>query len=269
MTDFSFWDRIKTIFEMIFSSTFFISLFIVLILTIAILVLNHKIKTKTPKYLVILGYLCIIIFVLVKYGSYVLSINDSVVEKFFSAMYFPNLVVYLSMLLITLLLLAINFINEKFSLVTKICNVLCFGLIWFFFILVLDVMKSEGINVYEITEIYSNETLMILLQASMYVFFVWIGILLMNLAVRKISDKLDGVEKAKSLTTLTSDSVSGSTLASTPTPIPMTNNIPTNNQEDEIRDYTDEEFEIGYLNQQKLNKNEKIKEILNHRDIDY
>ena len=110
MTEFSFLDRIKTIFEMIFSSTFFISLFIVLILTIIILIVNSKIKSKIPKYFSILAYLIIMIFVFVKYGSYVLSINDSVVEKFFSAMYFPNLVVYLSMLLITLLLLAINFI---------------------------------------------------------------------------------------------------------------------------------------------------------------
>lgn len=247
MTEISFWDRIKTIFEMVFSSTFFISLFIIFILTIIILVVNSKIKSKIPKYLSIIGYLIITIFVFVKYGSYVLSINDSVVEKFFSAMYFPNLVVYLSMLLITLLLLAINFINEKFSLVTKICNVFCFGLIWFFFVLVLDLVKSEGINVYEITEVYSNETLMILLQASMYVFFVWIGILLMNLAVRKISGKLDFSDMTGPL------QVESIELE----------------KDEEIKDYTDEEFQLGFLNQKKLSRDEEIKEILKHKDIEF
>ena len=246
MTEISFLDRIKTIFEMIFSSTFFISLFIVLILTIIILIVNSKIKSKIPKYFSILAYLIIMIFVFVKYGSYVLSINDSVVEKFFSAMYFPNLVVYLSMLLITLLLLAINFIYDKFSSVTKICNSFCFGIIWFFFVLILDLVKNEEINVYEITEIYSNETLMILLQASMYVFFVWVGILLMNLAVRKISDKLDHKDSSK-VSTVVVDT----------------------DQDEEIRNYTDEEFQAGYLNQRQLSKNEEIKEILQHKDIDY
>lgn len=247
MTEFSFWDRIKTIFEMIFSSTFFICLFIIFILTIVILVINSKMKSKIPKYASIGGYLIITIFVFVKYGSYVLSINDSVVEKFFSAMYFPNLVVYLSMLLISLLLLAINFINKNFSFVTKICNVFCFGLIWFFFVLVLDLVKSEGINVYEITEIYSNETLMILLQASMYVFVVWLGILLMNLAVRKISNKLDFKEITKVV------SVSDIEVS----------------DEEEIRDYTDEEFRVGFLNQKRLSKDEEIKEILKHKDINF
>lgn len=247
MTELSFWDRVKTIFEMIFSSTFFISLFIILILTIIILVVNSKIKSKVPKYLSILAYLIIIVFVLIKYGSYVLSINDSIVEKFFSAMYFPNLVVYLSMLLITLLLLAITFINKNFSLVTKICNVFCFSLIWFFFVLVLDVLKSEGINVYEITEIYSNETLMILLQASMCVFFVWLGILVMNLAVRKISSKLDYKDMIR----------------------PISASVVEGEQDEEIRDYTDEEFQAGYLSQKRLSKNEEIKEILKHKDIDF
>lgn len=256
MIEISFLDRVKTIFEMIFSSTFFISLLVIIVLTIIILVINSKVKSKIPKYLSILAYLLITAFVLIKYGSYVLSINDSVVDKFFSAMYFPNLVVYLSMLIITVLLLTITFINKNYSTVTKICNVFCFSLIWFFFVLILDVVKSEGINVYEVTEVYADEGLMILLQASMYVFFVWMGILVMNFAVRKISGKLDYKVATAPASFPVSDSATGYVVTMDDT-------------EDEIRDYTDEEFQAGYLNQKKLSKNEEIKDILKHKDIDF
>ena len=37
----------------------------------------------------------------------------------------------------------------------------------------------------------------------------------------------------------------------------------------EIRDYTDEEFRVGFLNQKRLSKDEEIKEILKHKDINF
>ena len=40
-------------------------------------------------------------------------------------------------------------------------------------------------------------------------------------------------------------------------------------EEEEIRDYTDEEFRVGFLNQKRLSKDEEIKEILKHKDINF
>ncbi len=267
MANISFWDRITTIFEMIFSSTFFISLVIIIALTITILIVNSKVQSKLPKYLSILAYLIITVFVLIKYGSYVLSINDSIVEKFFNAMYFPNLVVYLAMLVITLLLLTITFINPKYTFVTKICNISCFCIIWFLFVLVLDVIKSEGINIYEITEVYANETLMILLQASMCVFFVWMGILIMNFAVRKISDKLDHKNETviENAPMVNPYNVS----ATYETAYEYSNTNDDADADEEIKDYTDEEFQLGYINQQRIAEDNEIRDILQHKDIDF
>lgn len=246
MREFSLWDRIKTIFDTIFSSSFFITLLVIIILTIVILVINVKIKSKAPRYASIICYALLMILVFARYGNYAFSMNDSVVEKFFTAMYFPNLVVYLSMLLISLLLLAINFINPHYSKVTKICNIFCFIIIWFFSILILDVAKGENISFYEVEEVYSNETLMILLQASMCIFFVWVGILLMNLAVRKIAGKLDSKDKER-------------------------NNIETNmynfKSDDQIHEFSDEDFQNSYLNNVRQEKNDEIKDILRHKDI--
>ena len=226
MIDISFTERFKTIFKLIFSSSFFISLFVIFIFTIGILLVNFKIKSKAPKYFAVLAYITIMILVLYNYSSYILSINDSVVEKFFKAIYFPNFVVYIAMLFITILLLIINIIDDKFSKVTKICNTFCFGIIWFLFILIIDVVRSSRVNIYEIEEVFSNQSLVVLLQASMCVFCIWIFILIMNFVVRKISGKLDKKDKERGI-------IRG---------------IRKNN-DDEIREYTDEEFQQGYLNQ--------------------
>lgn len=244
MVEISFFDRIKTIFEMIFSSPFFISLFIILVLTITILLINTKIESKIPKYCAVGAYVVITVFVLWKYGTYVLSINDSIVERFFSALYFPNMVVYFAMLIITLLLLTITFINKNFSRLIKICNIACFSFIWLLFILFLDVIKTNGINVYDQVTIYSNQTLMILLQASMCMFFVWLGVLLMHFLVKKISEKMD----LKDLTR------------------PISASIISSGKEEEIRDYTDEEFNYNYINEQKRKEQKKYQEIWYYKD---
>ena len=196
MDGFTLSERIKTIFETIISSSFFITLLVILVFTITILIINAKVKSKAPKIIAIASYILLMILVLARYGGYVLAINDSVVDKFFKAMYFPNLVVYLSMLLISLLLLALNFVDTHYTQITKLFNIICFALIWFFFVLVLDSAKNYGINIYEITDIYSNSTMMILLQASMCVFFIWLGILIMNFVVRKLTYKLDNKPKS-------------------------------------------------------------------------
>lgn len=248
MTDYSFWDRIKAIFEMIFSNGFFISLFAVLVFTVVILIANKKLQSKLPKYLIAIGYIVIAVFVLIKYGSFVFSINDSAVEKIFDAVYFPNLVVYSSMLLITLLLLCFNFIYKNFSSLTKICSSTCFGIIWFMFVLILDTAKTNNINVYEIKEIYENKTMMILMQSSMSIFIIWCLLLIMNFTVRKISEKLEnGIN-------ISTD---------------ILNKKIVYTEDEEVRNYTDKEFEIGFLNQIKQNKNNELMDILKHKDIDF
>lgn len=247
MAEISFIDRIIKIFEMITSSSFFVSLFIIVVLTIVILVINSKVQSKVPKYLAAITYTLIMAYILIKYGNYVFTLNDSLVEKVFKTMYFPNLITYACMLLITIFIIIVTFI-KKYSNIIKIGNITCFSLIWFFFVLILDFVKSNSIDIYDTKEVYSNEALMILLQASMNIFFIWMGILLIDLIVKKI---LESLEKRKE------EIESGKIIA-----------FDSDERFDEVRQYTDEEFEYGYLKQKKFKKSEKIKEILKHKNIE-
>ncbi len=255
MTEYSFWERISTIFDMVISSTFFISLLVIIILTIVILIVNSKVKSKIPKYLSALAYVVIMVYVIIKYGSYVLSINDSFIEKVFSAMYFPNLITYLCMLMVTIFILITTFISKNYSFVVKIGNIVSFSLMWFLFVLILDVVKSNNIDIYDVTSIYSDSTLMILLQASTYIFFIWMGLLLMNFIVRKITFAM---EHKKNNNININNNINNQ----------VTVNVSENDPTDEIRDYSDAEFQAGYVNLEKKKKYDEYREILNHKDID-
>ena len=182
-------ERLKEIANLVTSQSFFITLFVILILTIAVLIINVKVKSNAPKYIAAIVYIGLAILVLARYGHYVLTFNDSFVEKVFKAFYFPNLVVYISMLVISLLLMLVNVIDKKFSLFAKIINSVAFFLIWFLFILLVDTVKKTGLNFYDVKDLYSDKTVMILLQASTAIFAVWISVVIIDVAVRKIADK--------------------------------------------------------------------------------
>ena len=191
MISISIFDRIKSIAGVVTSDSFFVTLFIIMILTIVALIANMKIKSRVPKYCIAIVYSGLAVLVLARYGKYVLSLNDSAVEKVFKAIYFPNIVVYISMLFLTLLVMTIVLIDKKFSNFTKVSNFLCFFLIWFLFVLIIDSVKKQGLNFYEVIQIYSDQEIMILIQASMAVFVIWISIIIVDLIVRKLAGPLD------------------------------------------------------------------------------
>ena len=92
----------------------------------------------------------------------------------------------------------------------------------------------------------------------------------MNLAVRKISDKLDHKDSSKVSTVVVDTDQDEEIRNYTDEEFKAGYlNQRQLSKNEEIIDYTDEEFQAGYLNQKRLSKNEEIKEILKHKDIDF
>ena len=197
MDEISVFDRIGRIFGLINSSTFFISLLIIVILTVAIVIVNHKVKIKIPRILAAIGYLIIIVFVIVKYGMAIWNVQDSFTDKVFSSFYFPNLITYICILLISFFVIIINFIDKTKTLIFKTISVISFGTILLLFVIILDTVKKNEIEVSSAKSIYENTDLMILIQASTAIFFIWMVIELIDYFSKKLSNRIDDNEKAK------------------------------------------------------------------------
>ena len=189
MEPLSFMERLKKLFDIILSSPFFLALLVIVVLTVVILIINHKIKDKLVRIISAVGYACIIVFIFIKYGSSVVSLFDNLVDSVFTTIYFPNLVSYICMMVVALLLLIRTIINNKLSIVVKISNISVFVILMFLLVLTLDIIVSSSVNIYNKVEIYSNETLTVLIQSSTMVFFIWVFLVLANLLVNYIVNR--------------------------------------------------------------------------------
>ena len=180
MEQLTFFSRIKSLFQIIFSSPFFISLAIILVLTLIALVINSKTNSKIVKYIVLFSYLLIAIYLFIEYSGSVFKLSDNLVEKVFTVLYFPNLISYICMIIITILLIIFTIFNKKISKFARYANVFVFIVIEFLFVLTLDVIVSKNIDIYSKTAVYSNKTLIVLIQSSMGIFAIWIAVLIID-----------------------------------------------------------------------------------------
>ena len=196
MSDLSFFDRITSIFGIIFSSPFFISLLVIAVLTIILLILSQKLKKFIFKLILGLVYLVIIIYIFVVYGKSFLTIGDSIIDQIFKVIYFPSMVAYFCSLLISIILMIMTIISKSISKIFRFCNACITSILIFLSILVIDTIMKNNIDITEKISIYSNESLMILIQASMSIFAIWIFVLIINFIVNLITKKIDeSVEK--------------------------------------------------------------------------
>ena len=184
-------DRIKILFNLIISSPFFISIIVIFLLTTFVLILYGRIKNNTLKYVVAFGYLLIAVLILIKYGSSILNLSDSLVDQVFSFLYFPNLIAYVCMIILTILIIIYTFVNKKTKFFIKIFNVISFVFLMILFILTLDVIVKNGINIYDKVEVFSNETIVVLIEMSTFIFAIWTISLFINYIVNVINEKLE------------------------------------------------------------------------------
>ena len=186
------------------SSGFFISLFLIVALTIGFTIFNSKVKTKIPKVAGGIGYLLIIVFIIFKYAIAFYNLQDSFTDKLFSSFYFPNLITYVSILLVSIFVIIMDFVSKNKTLVFKIIGVTSFGIILLLLALILDTVIKKEIDVYSAKSIYESNDLMILIQATTAVFFIWMVIELIDYYSRKIAKKLENKD-SKSVTNVSSN----------------------------------------------------------------
>jgi glucan phosphoethanolaminetransferase (alkaline phosphatase superfamily) len=193
MEEFTFFERITRVLSMFFSSSFFIALFIIGVITVILFLLNNKIdKEKRPFLYIGMGlvYVVVAILVFIKYGSGIVLIGDAFIEKLFTAIYFPNIISYMCMLIISMLIMVYSIFNKKYSSFFRLCNLLSCLIIGLLTILIIDSIVTADIDVYEKVSIYSSTNTMVLIQSSMGVFTIWLSVLMVNGIVNLITRRV-------------------------------------------------------------------------------
>lgn len=193
MADLSITQKIKLFFNTAVSTPFFILYAVIGIFLVVFMIFDIKKKKRFSKVIYILSGLFLISFFFIKYFNVILKVIDSFVEIILKALYFPNLGIYVVMLIITNGTFIYNLISKKTSKsakgITGVINII----IDFIFIMIVGIISSEKIDVTSEVKLYSDTTILTLLQMSMALFASQYLLLLLIMASHKFKrfDKKD------------------------------------------------------------------------------
>ena len=200
MADLSIVEKIKLLFNTAISTPFFIAYALVGILLVIFMIIDIKKHRKFSKFIYIISGVFLITFFVIKYFNVILKVIDSFIEIILKALYFPNLGIYIIMLIITNITFIYNMISKKAykssKFVTGIINVL----IDFIFIDITSEIK-----------LYSDVTILTLLQISMALFaseYLLLGLCVASHKFRKYDkDERKDVKNNKLVNTFPKESI--------------------------------------------------------------
>lgn len=196
MSDFSLVEKIKVLMNLIISSPLFLFCSMVGVAVLILFIICMKKEMKINKWIFI-SIWAIILFVLIfNYSSIFIYIFETLIDSVFMALYFPNLTVYIAILLIINGVLLYSLISKKVSKTNKIINFVTALIIDLFLILIVDIINSNSINVYDQLTMFTNSNLLVLLQLTSAVFVSWILLSLLVSAHKKLK-KYDKKEYPK------------------------------------------------------------------------
>lgn len=186
MNDYSIGEKMSILLDVISSSPLFFACTLIGLLAIIFFIITIINNKKTNKYVLLLFLSFMISILLILYNSTVVKIFDSLFEEIFMALYFPSITVYVTTLLISNVFLIYSIFNSELRKSLRIgCMVNAFTLDTFL-ILIIGLVTSKNIDVYEVLTVYSDPGLLVLLELSMAIFTSWILISLLITASVKV-----------------------------------------------------------------------------------
>ena len=192
---------VAKVFGIIGKYPFSIFLILLVLFTIFTIVFNKKIKSRAPKIIAILSWIIVALLMFIKYAASLKFLRMTLKSGTFSSMYFPNVITFIIMLFISAFIFFRAIYKKEKSMVVRIVNAVCFGLIGVNFLLILREVFKNHITIYDPLTIYKYETLQAIIQTSTFVFVLWMIILGIYYLAKIVTKKLDTMsEKNKKVT---------------------------------------------------------------------
>lgn len=189
MVSLSLIERLETIVSIIKNSQEAKFVIPIIALISILLILIGLIKKRFVKYLYVFFYLGALGVLGYFYHVPLLNMLDYLVENVVNNILFPNLAVYIFVLLVINIVILISILSNKVGRFVKSFNICSFSIMQILLFFIVKSIIDNKINVYEKLNVYTNEQLLVLIEFSMTVFVIWM-ILLM---VIKLINKLVGL----------------------------------------------------------------------------
>ncbi len=196
MNDLSFLDKLKVLVDVSSSSGLCIASIFILIFLAIIMLTTSKRNAKQTKIFYALIYIALIIVLFIQYGSSFSKMFDYMMNNLFIIIYFPNLAVYLAAIIAANIILWKTIFNFKEDKLLKVINTIIYSIMIYLLVLIMNVVTSSGIDVFDNSSVYSNKDALALIGLSSTIFMLWIIFIIVYKIIR-------GTQKNKESETVT------------------------------------------------------------------
>lgn len=179
MEETNFLQNIYSILVLIFTTPFYLEMFIFFAASLFMMIIFMIKKDKKVRKILFIIYLTLIILLFGYYGKFLLYLFDKIVDLIFSIVYFPNVVIYFLILIIVNInaifsifntYSKIKFLSQKEVLAINIINLFSFCLTYLFFFIILETVISNDLDFFSQNSLYANSIFLMLVQASSIMF---------------------------------------------------------------------------------------------------
>ena len=170
----SLFEKMKIIFELLFSSFMFIELFFLFLLLFLLVVVNMKVKNKViPIFLTIFFAISVLVLVIYHF-SYVATCLDTFIMKVMDYYYFPSTVVFFFLFILAIFIFIYTIFSKRLLTWKKIFNYGIMTVIFLLFSMFIGVASIHHIDLSDVVSLYQNDQILSVVQLSNLIFLCWI-----------------------------------------------------------------------------------------------
>lgn len=170
MADFSIIQKLKLALNAAVSTPFFIIYAVFGLILVFLIIFDLKKHKKISKIIYIVSLIFLFTFFTIKYFSVLVKILDSVVEIFVKTIFFPSLGIYIAMLIMTNITMILVILSRNRHKIEKTITVIISILINILFVIIINLITVNKIDISSDVKLYSDTNILTLLQLSMSLF---------------------------------------------------------------------------------------------------
>ena len=186
----TFFESIIKILKTVSSIPLFIEILILTLFLLTIMIFFYFRESKNGRVTALIIYCVTLCLLPLTHLSFFINTIDKIVENYIKILYFPSCYVYIVTLIITdvsLLLSLVKDIRENNRKWYMVVDLIYFSIFQFLFFMIVRLVVTNNIDVFERAHLYSNANLTSCIQISSYLFWIRIGIILVSKLINRLS----------------------------------------------------------------------------------
>ena len=167
-------DKLDVVIKLTSTNLFYQVALIILIFLSFLLIITNKNNKKDSIKTFLTIYLLTFLVILIKYSKSLSTMFD-----YFIIFYFPNIAVYFLGIIITNIITLVSIFSKKTKKNIKVINSIMFCIINYLLIMILNIINTKKLDVFDPTSLYENKNIHTLIELSSNIFIIWIVFLIL------------------------------------------------------------------------------------------